>query len=161
MWGSWIQRRHEQAQAEAAREATRHDAAYQDAVDAVLKIKGLFRRKWRDATDDDWEHALYAELDRLRLSALSFASPDLRKRLEDGAETLRAWHAVTHMRPHRSERPRLVTGTVEHLLTVLGDYGRGDPIPGPTDEYTEAREAVGLYMEEQEDIAAHYRDANG
>jgi hypothetical protein len=160
IWASWLQRKHEEKRAREEREAARHDAAYDDAVQAVLKVKDFFRRKWRDVHEDDWEHQLYSELDRLRLAALSFTSPDLRERLEEGAETLRAWQAVTHMRPNRSDRPRLVNRTVEHLLTVLGDYRRGETIPEPTEEYAEAREAVFLYIEEQEDMARHYREPN-
>ncbi|MDI1452919.1 hypothetical protein NHG22_03615 [Streptomyces sp. ATE26] len=129
-------------------------------MQAVLKIKDLFRRKWRDAHEEDWEDQLYAELDRLRLAALSFRSPTLRQRLEEGAETLRAWQAVTHTHWHRTDRPRLVNRTVEHLLTMLGDYRRGEVIPQPPEEYTDARDAVSQYVEEQEDIALHLREPN-
>jgi hypothetical protein len=160
IWASWLQRKHERRQAQEGREAAQHDAAYNDAVQAVLKIKDLFRRKWRDAHEEDWEHQLYAELDRLRLAALSFRSPTLRQRLEEGAETLRAWQGVTHTRQHRADRPRLVNRTVEHLITVLGDYRRGEAIPQPPEEYTDARDAVLQYVEEQEDIALHFREPN-
>lgn len=160
IWASWLQRIHEARQAQEGRDAVHHDAAYNDAVQAVLKTKDLFRRKWRDEQEEDWEHQLFAELDRLRLAALTFRSPALRQRLEEGTETLRSWRGVTHARPHRADRPRLVNRTVEHLLTVLGDYRRGEVIPQPPQEYTEARDAVLQYVEEQEDVALHFREPN-
>ncbi|MGY1583828.1 hypothetical protein [Streptomyces sp. MN13] len=83
IWASSLQRKHERKQAQEGREAAQHDAAFDNAVQAVLKVKDLFRRKWRDVHEEDWEHQLYAELDRLRLAALSFRSPTLRQRLEE------------------------------------------------------------------------------
>ncbi|MEU8033627.1 hypothetical protein AB0C13_34265 [Streptomyces sp. NPDC049099] len=39
IWASWFQRKHERKQAQEGRKAAQHDAAYDNAVKAVLKIK--------------------------------------------------------------------------------------------------------------------------
>ncbi|OEU85900.1 hypothetical protein DB35_11600 [Streptomyces abyssalis] len=158
LFGARLQIRHEAKSAKEARKADQHDAAFEVAVHAVFAVKDLFRRHWRGDAPDDWEHQVFAELDRLRLSALNFPSSGLRTRLEEAAQTLQYWKKVTHTESDNSNRVRLLIGTMDHLVEVLGTYRRTGKVPVGSEDYLSAREGVGLYIEEMEDHEERMRN---
>lgn len=160
VWGARLQLRSSENQAREERKNSHHDASFESAAQAVLKIKDIFELKWRSNAPENWEHQLRRELDRLRLASLSFEPSDLRERLDEGVAILICWRAVTHTRPDNFLRPHRVSQVVDHLITVLGEYRREGTLPDHTEGYSDAREAVFMYIDEQEQTERSNRENN-
>ncbi|MFD5425220.1 hypothetical protein [Streptomyces sp. NPDC127084] len=146
--GGWLQQRHQTKLAREEREAARQDAAFDTAAAAVFAFQDLFRRRRRGGTEEDWEHQLHGQVDRLRLAALTLNETKLRERLEEAADLIVNWQLLV---PNGLDEPheiRAALQVADHVRDVLGQYRRTGKVPEPSKGYAEAKG----WMEEWEEL---------
>ncbi|MFJ1958144.1 hypothetical protein ACIOGT_33360 [Streptomyces microflavus] len=144
--GTWLQQRQQARTVKQQRAATLHDAAFESAASALFAAKDLFRRRRFGAVVPDWEHLLNAELDRLRLSSFSFATDELRSRLEEVADMLTDWEFLVPEQFNDPQRFIAVRDLIDETSRALRSYWQGGQIPERSVDY---RAAYALWEDHQ------------
>ncbi|EFE67104.1 predicted protein [Streptomyces viridosporus ATCC 14672] len=161
------------ADARLAREEAERAAVVAANAGALTALLGYVRKMPPDSTlvdvpsaahgqlaerEQAWAKELDEYLEPARVAALEVRDEQLRTLLLDGLTWIHAWDWID-LDPYRRSREWLMQGTIQHLISCVFAWRRGDArMPEPNGAYARYKEAW-EYEEERQRIEAEENEA--